>query len=246
MTVLDRVALITGAGSEIGKASSRLLAAHGAVVVVHDNDESKAQELALDIRNNGGRVAGIYADMTNKNEVQQMVNRIVNQFGRIDILVNLYETSGNEGGWKWDNTLNANLIATAYVCKASAEYMKNKQYGRIINLSSIAWLGSPGFGDYAASKGGIVSYTRTLALELAKHHITANTICPGAIEDDEYLSKPQDEREYLAKLQPVHFVGKPEDIAQAVLFFASDESSYITGQTLFVCGGKSLYSSLSV
>jgi NAD(P)-dependent dehydrogenase (short-subunit alcohol dehydrogenase family) len=251
MTVKDRVAIITGSGSGIGEGIAKILASNGAKVVINDLDQDKIDRVVAEIKEQNGIAVGKKADVTNPEEVKKMVDETANEFGRLDILVN------NAGIAKdktirglsledWDSVIDTNLKSVFLTCQAASHHMIEQKYGRIVNISSRAWLGFPGQANYSASKGGVVSLTRTLALELGKHQITSNVICPGIIDTPLFQSAPQNVKDNLTKIQPTRSIGKPEDIANGVLFFAADESSYITGQTFFICGGKSLFSSLSV
>jgi NAD(P)-dependent dehydrogenase (short-subunit alcohol dehydrogenase family) len=251
MSVNDRVAVITGSGSGIGESIAKMLASNGAKVIINDLDQEKIDRVVADIKEKNGTAIGIMADVTNPEEVKNMIENSVGEFGRLDILVNNAgiardKTIRGLSLEDWDKVIDTNLKSVFLTCQAAAHHMIDQKYGRIINISSRAWLGFQGQSNYSASKGGVVSLTRTLALELAKHQITSNVICPGLIDTPLLRSAPQKVIDNLIKLQPTRSVGKPEDIANGVLFFAADESSYITGQTFFICGGKSLFSSLSV
>jgi NAD(P)-dependent dehydrogenase (short-subunit alcohol dehydrogenase family) len=251
MSVNGRVAVVTGSGSGIGEGIAKYLAAGGAKVVINDVDQEKIERVVSEIKRNDGTAIGVRTDVTNPEEVKQMISQTVDEFGRIDILVNNAgigrdKTIRNITLDEWDLVLDTNLKSVFLTCQAASHYMIEQQYGRIINISSRSWLGFRGQASYSASKGGVVSITRTLALELAKYKITANTICPGVINTPLLQSNSDEVKENLLKLQPTRTFGEPKDIAYGVAFFASDDSSYITGQTLFICGGKSLFSSLSV
>ena len=142
----------------------------------------------------------------------------------------------------WDAVIDVNLKSQFLCCRAVLVHMIAAQYGRIVNISSRAWLGGVGQSNYAAAKGGVVSLTRSLALEWARAGVTVNAIAPGIVDTPLFRKFDADLQERLQKSVPVQRIGTPDDIAQAVLFFAQREASYITGQTLYVCGGRSLSS----
>ncbi|AGL00198.1 SDR family oxidoreductase [Desulfoscipio gibsoniae] len=251
MSVQDRVALVTGSGGGIGEVVAKTLAQNGARVVINDINEENVMRVAEDIKNAGGEALGFVADISQRQQVQMMINRTVERFGSIDILVNNAGIAKDKGFLKmteedWDSVLNVNLKGMFNTCQAAIAHMRERKYGRIINISSRAWLGWPGQANYSASKGGVVSLSRTLALEMAKHKITVNCIAPGIIRTPLFDMLKEEVQKNLLALQPVGRIGEPEEIAYGVLFFASDESNYVTGQTIFICGGKSIYSSLSV
>jgi len=225
------------------------MAQSGAKAVVVDIDSSKVSRVVGEIKAEGGTVIGIAADITKKAEVDAMFKQVVDTFGGIDILVNNAGIAKDKGFLKlseedWDSVLDVNLKGMFLCCQAAVPHMREKKYGRIINISSRAWLGWAGQANYAASKGGVVSLTRTLALELARYGITANCIAPGIIKTALWDSAPEQVRERLLKIQPTGAIGTPNDIARTIMFFAGDQAGYITGQTIFVCGGKSLFASL--
>ncbi|AGL00221.1 SDR family oxidoreductase [Desulfoscipio gibsoniae] len=251
MSVQDRVALVTGSGGGIGEVVAKTLAQNGARVVINDINEENVMRVAEDIKNAGGEALGFVADISQRQQVQMMINRTVERFGSIDILVNNAGIAKDKGFLEmteedWDSVLNVNLKGMFNTCQAAIAHMRERKYGRIINISSRAWLGWPGQANYSASKGGVVSLSRTLALEMAKHKITVNCIAPGIIRTPLFDMLKEEVQKNLLALQPVGRIGEPEEIAYGVLFFASDESNYVTGQTIFICGGKSIYSSLSV
>ena len=253
MGVENRIAVITGSGQGIGEGIAHELASQGARVVINDINQERMSQVVNTINSEYGEgmAIGIEADITNPDQAKYLIDESVNQLGHIDILVNNAgiardKTIRGLSVEDWDKVLDTNLKATFLTCQAASHHMIKQEFGRIINISSRAWLGFKGQSNYAASKGGVISLSRTLALELAKYQITVNAICPGIIQTPLFDRNPQEVKDKLINLQPTRSIGKPRDIGFSVSFLASDESSYVTGQTLFVCGGKSLYSSLSV
>lgn len=251
MGMKDRVALVTGAGSGIGEGIAKSLAQNGVKVVVNDVGSEQANRVANEIKQSGGQAIGVVADISSKAQVTEMFKTLTDTYGKIDILVNNAGIAIDRGILKmteedWDKVIDVNLKGTFLCSQAAAALMKEQKYGRIVSISSRAWLGGVGQANYSASKGGIVSLTRTLALELAKYQITVNCICPGIIKTPGFDTLTPEQIERLMAMQPTKTMGKPEDIAYGVLFFADDESSYVTGQVIFICGGKSILSSLSV
>ena len=245
MNVKDRVAIVTGSGSGIGLAIVKRLAAHGAKTIVVDINIDNADKTAAEIRANKGAATGISCNVTVKAEVQAMVQQVLDQHGQIDILINNvgivrdnYITKMPEEDW--DLVINTNLKSYFLCSQAVVPHMREREYGRIVNVSSRAWLGNVGQANYSAAKGGVVSLTRVLGLELGKSGITANCIAPGLIDTPLYRGLREDVQEKLKKAQPLPKIGTPEEVAYAAHFFASEEAWYMTGQTLYVCGGKSL------
>jgi len=240
VNVKDRVAIVTGSGQGIGEGIARVLAAAGAKVVVNDLVPEKVDEVASAI----GAV-GHAADVSIVEGVESLVAAALDAHGRVDILVNnvgmardgyLAKMSEED----WDTVLQVNLKSQFLTCRAVAPHMMEQEYGRIVNISSRAWLGGPGQANYAASKGAVISLTRTLALEMARFGITANVVAPALVDTPLFRGLDEEVQERLVKTIPAKRIGTPEDIGNAVLFLASDEASYVTGQTLYVCGGRSL------
>jgi 3-oxoacyl-[acyl-carrier protein] reductase len=192
-------------------------------------------------------VIALPVDVTNSASVNEAVEAVVERFGQIDVLVNnagivrdkrITKMSDDD----WDAVIGVNLKSQFLCCRAVLAHMSAARYGRIVNISSRAWLGGVGQSNYSAAKGGVVSLTRSLALEWASAGITVNAIAPGIVDTPLFQTFDADLQERLKKSVPVQRIGTPDDIAQAVLFFAQREASYITGQTLYVCGGRSLSS----
>ena len=245
MNVQGKVAIVTGAGRGIGNGIATLLAKQGARVVLNDIDEKQAVDAANVLKERGLDAIGIGADVTDSSQVEHLVNQVITLYGRVDILVN---NTGivrdnfilNMPEEDFDKVINVNLKSAWIVSKAVLKYMKEQKFGRIVNISSRAWLGQAGQSNYSASKGGLVSLTRALALEFAKFGITVNCIAPGLIDTPLIRGLRPDVQEKLIRAQPTPIIGNPTDIGNTVLFFASEEARYITGQILHVDGGKSL------
>lgn len=245
MRLKGKVALITGSGGGIGKGIADRFAQEGAIVFINDISQEKVDAAVADIKKKGGECFGIVANVSESPDVAAAFGTIKGKFGRIDILVNnvgisrdrlLKKTTDED----WDMVIKVNLRSYFLCCREAEKMMAEQNFGRIINISSRAWLGGFGQANYSASKGGIVSLTRTLALELAKEGITVNCIAPGIIDTPMIRAYPEHVFERLLKMQPMGKIGSAADIAYAALNFADDEAWYITGQVTYVCGGKSL------
>ncbi len=245
MNVQDRVAVVTGSGQGIGEAVARRLAGGGAKVVVNDLVADRAEAVAASITAAGGMAVAVAADVATSEGAGAVVDRAVREWERVDILVN--NAGITRDSWlvrmseeDWDEVLRVNLRSQFLCCRAVVPGMMERRYGRIVNISSRAWLGAAGQANYSASKGGVVSLTRALALELAKFQITVNCVAPGLTDTHLFRSVKPEIQQRLLETIPMGRVGTPDDIAQAVLSFACDEASYVTGQVLYVCGGRSL------
>lgn len=243
MELLGKVALVTGSAQGIGKAIALLLAEKGADVVVSDINLEKAQETANEIEGKGRRSIALKVDVADPNEVEQMVETIIEKFSRIDILVNnagitrdrlLLRMSPED----WDAVLNVNLKGVFNCTKSVIKYMSKQRSGKIVNIASVVGLmGNVGQANYAASKAGVIGFTKTIAREFAQRGININAIAPGYIQTQMTEVLPEKVKEELLRLIPMGRLGQPEDVAQAVLFLVSEASSYVTGQVLNVNGG---------
>jgi NAD(P)-dependent dehydrogenase (short-subunit alcohol dehydrogenase family) len=246
MLLEGKVAVVTGAASGIGLAIARELAAHGGAVAVADIAGEAAEEAAASIVDDGGKAVGVQADVTSRHAVEALFGKAETELGPVDILVNNAGISIDRGVRRitdedWQRTIAVNQTGVFLCSQAAASSMIPRRTGRIINIASRAWLGWFGQLSYASSKGGVVSATRALAIELAKYGITVNCLAPGLIDTPLLRAEPPEVMERLLKAQPMGTLGSPADVAHATRFLASPAARAITGQVLYVCGGKSLY-----
>jgi 3-oxoacyl-[acyl-carrier protein] reductase len=245
MRLEGRVALVTGAGGGIGAATARRFAREGATVVVNDVDLKLARALVTELQKEGARALSIAADVTARTDVEAMVDQVVGEFGRLDVLVNNAGVNRDAMSHKmteeqWDQVLAVNLKGTFLCAQAVLAVMRERGWGRVINTSSVASLGNIGQANYAASKAGVIGLTRTLALEYAKNGITVNCVAPGPVMTRMLASVPEAIREKIVAKVPVGRIARPEEIAAVHAFLASEDAAFITGQVLFVDGGLSV------
>ncbi|MBS3907317.1 MAG: 3-oxoacyl-[acyl-carrier-protein] reductase [Syntrophaceae bacterium] len=243
MELSGKVVLVTGAAQGIGKAIALLLAKNGADVVVSDINLEKAQETAHEIQGMGRRSFAIKVNVADLKDVERMVEAIVEQFGRIDILVNNAGITRDRLILRmteedWDAVLDVNLKGTFNCTKAAIRHMSKQKCGKIVSIASVSGeMGNPGQANYAASKAGVIGFTKTIAREFAGRGINVNAIAPGYIQTPMTDAVPEKAKEELKRMIPMERLGQPEDVAQAALFLVSENSSYITGQVLNVNGG---------
>ncbi len=243
--LLGRVAIVTGARRGIGKAIALKLATGGAKVVVTDLSKEDCQKVVDEIQQLGSEGLALALDVTNEENIKGVIAATKEKFGKIDILVNnagifIQEELDQMDSQKIEKELAVNLKGAILCTKYIIPEMKNQNYGKIVNIASIA--GFVGFeisSVYCATKGGLIAMTKELAIELGKYKINVNAVAPGVIATDmtkNILGNEESQKALLSKI-PYGRVGKPEDIANAVAFLASDEAEYITGHTLVVDGG---------
>jgi 3-oxoacyl-[acyl-carrier protein] reductase len=244
MLLEDKVAIVTGGTKGIGKAICLLFAEQGAKVVANfSKDVNAAEDLKKETKSRGLSLGLFKADVTQFDQVKEMVEETFAQYGKIDILVNnvglirdnfLMLMSDED----WESLLRTNLTSLFYCCRIVIRKMIPQRKGKIINISSISgMMGTPGQVNYAATKGGMISFTKSLARELGSFNIHVNAVAPGLIESEVVSKMPKEKVEAIIKSSSLGRIGKPEEVARAVLFLASEHSAYITGQTIVVDGG---------
>mgnify|MGYP000897110672 FL=1 len=247
MNLIGKVALITGASRGIGRACALKLAKLGADIAINcSKNKALAEEAANEIKNIGRKAIVIQADVSKQKEVELMVETTIKQLGSLDILINnagitrdslLLRMKEDD----WIKVLETNLNSVFFTTKAASKYMIRKRQGRIINISSIIGIaGNIGQANYAASKAGIIGFSKSVAKELASRNVLVNVIAPGFIETDMTNALNKQQKEIILSSIPLKRYGKPEDVANLAAFLSSEESSYLTGQVIFVDGGMNM------
>lgn len=243
MTLKDKVAIVTGASRGIGEAIARKFCQEGASVMLCSRSAESVAAIAESLSSNGGDAKSTQADISNKADVEALVDLTLQEFSRVDILVNnagitrdtLFMRMKDED---WDAVIQTNLTGTAYCMRTVIRSMMRQRSGRIINISSVVGVaGNAGQANYAASKAGIIGLTKSVAKEVGSRGITVNAITPGFITTDMTEKIPEAAQQKMLEMIPVGSFGVPEDVAAAALFLASDAARYITGQAIQVDGG---------
>lgn len=249
MRLKDKVAVITGAGRGIGEGIALRFAEEGAKIVVNDVNEADVKNVVDQIKAKKGEAVAAAGSVAERGVVQNMVDTAVKEFGTIDIIVNnagitrdriMHKMSDEE----WDSVIDVNLTGVFYGMQCAARIMREKGYGKIINISSTSALGNTGQLNYSATKAGVIGMTKTAAKELGAKGVNVNAIAPGMIWTDMIKAMPEQAIKQMEAMLPVivpmNRKGAPRDIANLALFLASDESSFITGQVIFCDGGMKI------
>ena len=244
----NRVAIITGAGQGIGKALALGLAREDAKLVIADINQDKAVAVKNEINEMGATALAIRTDVSDEVSVQSLVDHVLQQFGTIDILINnagIFPVSSVEDmkEEEWNRVIDTNLIGAFLCSRAVVRKFLQQASGRIISITSgRAFQGAKNAAHYASSKAGLIGFSRSLALELASHHITVNIICPGITDTAQPRGHLSEEQLYgQAQKIPLGRIGQPEDLVGAAVFLASDAAAFITGQTIVVNGGSFMW-----
>ncbi len=241
--ISKKIALVTGAAKGIGKAVASRMVSENYFVIAADVDDDAGNLLITELGKEN--LCYLNTDISDEKAVQYLFHKIKEDYGSLHVLINNAGVIRDNVIWKmpiedFETVLDINLKGTWLMCREAAKIMKEQKQGRIVNIASRAWLGNPGQSNYSASKAGIVALTRVLALELGKYHVLVNAVAPGLIDTPLTRNLAQEVLEKLIQAQPTKSIGKTEDVANAVMFLASDQTQFITGQTIYVDGGKSI------
>jgi 3-oxoacyl-[acyl-carrier protein] reductase len=252
MRLKDKIAIITGAGEGIGKAYSLGFVREGAKVVIADINFRAAQALEEAIAKQGGEVLATRTDVSDLKDVEEMVQKTIERFGRVDILLNnagmyLRNRAARSKTWEmdpvdWEKVISVNLTGVFLCCRAVLPHMIKLKRGKIINVaSSLAFIGVPQFAHYVASKGGVVSFTRALAREAGEYNINVNTLCPGYTLSGDPESLTDEERQVEIPSRALKRAEFPDDLVGTAIYLASEDSDMMTGQALVVDGGNIMH-----
>lgn len=246
MRLENKIAIVTGAGRGIGEGIALRFAEEGARLIINDVNEADANRTVETVQNKGGQAVAVIGSVALRQVAQKMVDEAIREFGTVDILVNnagiirdamLHKMTDEQ----WDQVIEVNLKSVFLCTQCAARVMREKGYGKIINISSSSWRGNPGQLNYSAAKAGIIGMTKTTAKELGPRGINVNVIAPSFIRTDMIKAMPPEAVERMEKnlavRVPMNRWGLPEDVANLALFLASDESSFITGQLIHCDGG---------
>ena len=241
-----RIALVTGGGQGIGAGISAQLGRAGYHVVINDLDEARASSVVADVCSAGGSASFALADVSSSESVDSMFDRVEAEFGPVNVLVNNAGVNGNAGIRNvtdafWDKVTSIDLDGVMYCTRRALGPMRDAGAGSVVSIASRAWLGWWGQSAYAAAKAGVVGMTRALAVEMASKGVRLNVVAPGLIDSPMLRDRDEESFDRLLTSVPSGTLGTPDDVANAVLFLADDRSRTITGQVLYVCGGKSVY-----
>jgi len=245
---MSQICLVTGASRGIGNAIAIELAMRGHTVIGTGTSTAGAEKVTSDLRTAGAEGRGAVLEVNDPEQVESVIKDITDEFGRISVLVNNAGVTEDNllmrmKPSQWERTLNTNLASVFALTKLCLKGMTKARYGRIINLSSVVGAtGNAGQTNYAASKAGLIGFTKSLALEIASRGITVNAVAPGFIDTDMTSALGEDQRTKLLEAIPLARLGRADDISKAVAFLVSDDASYITGQVLHVNGGMHMSS----
>ena len=246
---MRRTAIVTGAANGIGKAIAKRLSEEGFYIIAVDIDQTGGTRLIGELGEDNSQYA--QCNITSEQEVSMLFQSIILKHGTIDVLVNnagiirdnmIHKMPAED----FDEVINTNLKGTWLMCREAAKAMRQQRTGRIVNIASRAWLGNMGQSNYSASKAGMIGLTRVLAMELGKYNVLVNSVAPGLIDTPLTRSLEPDVLKKLIEAQPTKTIGKPEDVANAVAFLVSEKTQFITGQVIYVDGGKSLGANLTL
>ncbi|MCD6518156.1 MAG: 3-oxoacyl-[acyl-carrier-protein] reductase [Candidatus Aminicenantes bacterium] len=243
MDFAGKVAVVTGASQGIGESIAQDLAEHRAEVIVIDVQKEKAEEVASTIREKNGKASTYIIDVSKSGQVDSTVEKIIERYGKIDFLVNNAGVTRDSLLMRmkeedWDTVISVNLKGVYNFSRAVIRSMARNRFGRIVNISSVVGLmGNAGQSNYAASKAGVIGFTKSLAREVAARNVTVNAVAPGYVATSMTESLPESVKKNFIDIIPMKRFGKPKEVAQVVRFLLSDDAAYITGQVISINGG---------